>query len=204
MLFSFDASPLELLASVAREGGDAHEGEEEVKENVFHEAEDDCPQHVGAADFKLLGINALEKGGDGQNCSVGGIQEVESDHERDAQIAHDGRQHGDEQSEYFNKRGQQFVHQIVEVGNGTDEPVARFHEYVPVFYEALEESQMPSAALSGQIAQGAGRLAPAYRVWFVADAVRNIVAAAEGVELHDQFHVFPHVETVVRLQRKHT
>ena len=119
----FDASPLEFFAAVACEGGDAHEGEEEVEKDVFHKTKDDGAYHIEAADLKLLRVDTLKESGDRQDGSVSSVQEIESNHERDAQIPHDSCKHGDKQAEYFDKRGEKLIHQIIDVGDGSDQPV---------------------------------------------------------------------------------
>ena len=88
-----------------------------MEKNVFQEAHDHCPDRIRPTDLQFLGIDPLEKSSNCQNRPISRIQYVKADHERYTQLTQKSRQGCGDQAEHFNKRRQQFIYQIVKVGN---------------------------------------------------------------------------------------
>ena len=72
-----DLAPGPLVFPIADQGAEPGEVKDEPKEDVFNQVHDAGPQDILKADVEVLSIDALEKGGDGEDGAVQGEEQIE-------------------------------------------------------------------------------------------------------------------------------
>ena len=72
-----------------------------------------------------------------------------------------------------------------------------------MLHHALEQADVPAAALLAEVAQPLGHLRPADRIRRIADPVGEVVLAAEDMQLDDQLHILAHRVMVIPARVDH-
>ena len=87
MLDPCDRAPLMLLSLIPNEERHSHKGKHIAEKNAFQQAHQDCPENIPQADLQVLRIDPLEERRHRHHCTIDGVQQEKSDHERQIQEA---------------------------------------------------------------------------------------------------------------------
>ena len=109
----FDLDSGRLVFPIADQGAEPGEVKDEPKEDVFNQVHDAGPQDILKADVEVLSIDALEKGGDGEDGAVQGEEQIEPEDKLPVQRPCDGGGEGNGQAHHLDNRGVQLIEQIL-------------------------------------------------------------------------------------------